>query len=490
MNKAVASAPPPGSSLQREASQGSRGGGGGGNRRGSQNRGGGSRRGSQNSQGDGGGGGGGGRGGRGGGGRGRGGRNSNRRGSQQGGNSNKNGQKNERINIREVRLVAAGDGNTAKQKAVKRIDAKQFIAARLKYIEPCVEFNPHPACHWTDESRLAQIQALCSKVMELGDVSKNSSKETAPPLEACKPLAVNEETRWKSKAMKQQVPGGAPIEDTVGVDEVVNQARLILNKISWTTLDKLTVRFLDETKLAENDEVRKKCIDMLVHKAQAEPHFGPMYAQLCATIGKQHKVFKKDLLSQCQKEFEVDTAHKIASANEGVEDPELQEYNATLIRKAYIGHMKFLGELYLRDVVKLTIMIHCLDELLKDDEHEESLECFAHLMTTMGEKLDTHAKQNNKPFNWEQVKDLRNSTKISNRIKFLLQDLLDLKDRGALEAIGSNEIIEVPCVIANECCLLFFQVGSRGAKKKRPRELTKFIRKLQRRNKQLLRLPR
>jgi translation initiation factor 4G len=92
--------------------------------------------------------------------------------------------------------------------------------------------------------------------------------------------------------------------------------------------------------------------------------------------------------------------------------------------------MKFLGELYLRDVVKLAIMMYCLDELLKDEEHEESLECFAHLMTTMGEKLDRHATQNNKNFNWQQVVDLRNSTKISNRIKFLLQDLLDLRDRG------------------------------------------------------------
>ena len=75
-------------------------------------------------------------------------------------------------------------------------------------------------------------------------------------------------------------------------------------------------------------------------------------------------------------------------------------------------------------------MTHCLDELLKDETDEENLECFAHLMSTMGEKLDGHAKQNNKPFEWEKVHELRTSPKISNRIKFLLQDLLELKDRG------------------------------------------------------------
>jgi hypothetical protein len=49
-------------------------------------------------------------------------------------------------------------------------------------------------------------------------------------------------------------------------------------------------------------------------------------------------------------------------------------------------------------------------------------------MTTMGEKLDGHAKQNKKPFDWNKVVSLRKSQKISNRIRFLLQDLLDLKE--------------------------------------------------------------
>jgi bacterioferritin (cytochrome b1) len=190
---------------------------------------------------------------------------------------------------------------------------------------------------------------------------------------------------------------------------------------------------MEDTNLANDEDIRKAIIDMLVHKAQTEPHFGAMYAQLCATIAKQVKPFKKELLGECQKEFETDTAHKIAQANEHVTDVEEQNYHATLIRKAYVGHMTFLGELYKRDVVKLAIMMYCLDELLKDEEHEDSLECFAHLMTTMGEKLDGHAKQVGKPFDWTKVYALRTSTKISNRIQFLLQDLLDLKQAGKKE---------------------------------------------------------
>ncbi|KAL3912969.1 MAG: hypothetical protein SGILL_006676, partial [Bacillariaceae sp.] len=338
----------------------------------------------------------------------------------------------ERIIIKDVKLLEPGMGKTAEQKSVKRIGAKDFILLRTQYLESDPNnFQPHDECHWISDDRADIIQALCSRVMELGDVSKNTSKkiDTAPPLEDCAPLEKNEETRWKSKAMK----GDAEVDDSKEPEteeEIVAKATLILNKISWTTMDRLTAKFVEQTNLKENEAVRGKCIALLIKKAQMEQHFGPMYAQLCSIISKGFKPFKKELLLQCQKEFEIDTAHKIENATQGITDPEEIEYHSTLIRKAYIGHMTFLGELYLRDVVKLAVMMHCLDELLKDETDDENIECFAHLMTTMGQKLEDHAIQNNKPFDWDKVDQLRSSPNIHNRVKFLLQDLLELKNRG------------------------------------------------------------
>ena len=356
--------------------------------------------------------------------------------------------------IKDVQLLeVTGIGGTPAQQAVKRISAKILIMARTKYLEaPASDtdgvklFQPHPECEWTDENRSEIINQSSMKVMELGDVSKNpnaksKNKETAPPLEECKPLEVNEETRWKSKAMKNSpsvgnlVPADKNEENTTEV--VANKALLILNKISWTTMDRLTKQLVDETNLVENDKVRKKIISTIINKAQTEQHFGPMYAQLCSIISKEFKPFKKDLLEQCQGEFETDTAAKIALATKNTDGPPMDheevQYHSMLIRKAYVGHIKFLGELYLRDVVKLSVMTYCLDELLKDELNEENLECFVHLMTTMGEKLVGHSKKkNNKPFDWGPVTELSKSTNISNRIKFLLLDLLELKDRGKI----------------------------------------------------------
>ena len=334
---------------------------------------------------------------------------------------------------------------------MKRISAKILMMARTKYIEaPTPDangvevFNPHEECQWTDENRAETINQSSMRVMELGDVSKNpnsksKNKETAPPLEECKPLEINEETRWKSKAMNNSATSKTEDSKTEQFSsmELVNKGLLILNKISWTTMDRLTKQFQEETKLVENDEVRKEIITIIIRKAQTEQHFGPMYAQLCSIISKEFKPFKRDLLEKCQGEFEMETADKISLATKTADgtpmDEEEVQYHSTLIRKAYVGHIKFLGELYLRDVVKLSVMTYCLDELLKDESNEENLECFVHLMTTMGEKLVGHTrKKNNKPFDWGPVETLQKSPNISNRIKFMLQDLVELKNRGKL----------------------------------------------------------
>ena len=367
-------------------------------------------------------------------------------------NQNNSGSNHQRIVIKDVQLLEmTGIGSTPSQRSVKRISAKGFIMLRTQYLEsPDMDengiklFQPHPECHWIEDDRIETINHSSMKVMELGDVSKNPNakskvKDTAPPLEECKPLEVNEETRWKSKTMKSSLSSTNLAQTETDVvdspEAAAVKALLILNKISWTTMDRMTAMLMEQTNLVENAEIRKEIISILIGKAQTEQHFGPMYAQLCSIISKEFKPFKKELLHQCQGEFETDTAEKIAIAtktDEGASmEPEEIEYHSMLIRKAYVGHIKFLGELYLRDVVKLSVMTYCLDELLKEETNEENLECFAHLMSTMGEKLVEHSKKkNNKPFDWGSVIKLQNSSKISNRIKFLLQDLLELKDRG------------------------------------------------------------
>merc|ERR1712048_1197317 len=106
------------------------------------------------------------------------------------------------------------------------------------------------------------------------------------------------------------------------------------------------------------------------------------------------------LLEQCQKEFEQDIATKVANASGGIEDE--RAYYADIVKKHYLGHMRFIGELYKGDLISTKIMIHCLPALLegdvsslkelknnkdksnvKNEVDEEKVECFAKLMTTI-----------------------------------------------------------------------------------------------------------
>lgn len=199
-----------------------------------------------------------------------------------------------------------------------------------------------------------------------------------------------------------------------------------------------------------------------------------MYAALCLKLSRTHfeveantekkgKMFKKLLLTRCQEEFETDTAQKIAKATEGITEEEEIEFKTALVKRHYLGHMRFIGELYKGDLISIKIMLFVLPALLEgessfsgatgekkdsdsDDIDEEKVECFTKLMTTIGSSLEQQsaamkdvgkADASDKLADcWVKVQRLagvkkgRDVTAVSNRIKFMLQDLLEMRDKG------------------------------------------------------------
>lgn len=401
-----------------------------------------------------------------------------------------------------VELLKPNEGNTPSEKAVIRVTIEDLLGLRLSFLDPPASWAndqeskseegedvscPRPPDNvvWNTETRVADIESTHKAGRVGGDLAprqrKNKEKkdnETAPPLEECAPLQVNEETRWKARVFKKDEAAeeaGAPTDDETD-DEVLKKALLVLNKLSLTKFDKLSDAFI-ETGIGRNEECLKQAISLVVEKAQSEPHFSNMYALLCVKLGstpmkaldeegtKKGKKFKKLLLNSCQREFEEDTAHKIARVTESIEDPEEKEYQANIIKKNYLGHMRFIGELYKGDLIRINIMLFCLYDLLgmpttefvtkdseeeteetKDDKEEideEKIECFAKLMTTIGLSLEEQAKASKKPDYLRQLGECWNTVeimagarksdktiKVSNRVKFMLQDLIEMRDKG------------------------------------------------------------
>lgn len=380
-----------------------------------------------------------------------------------------------------LELLKPGEGKTDGEKAVKRIDVVDLLAMRLSNLDPPSSWEgedaatkPPPACLWDSPTRVSDIEAAAAADRIGGDVSQRDKRkgpkggkpnpnDTAPPLEDCKPLEVNEETRWKAKVMEGGKEASPAEGEEESKDEILRKATLILNKLSLTKFDKLSDEFIN-CGIGRDVETLTGAVGLIVNYAQEQQHFSSMYAGLCLKLAntpmegidesstKKGKKFKKILLERCQTEFETDTSTKIKDATKDITDAEEIEYHANLIKKHYLGHMRFIGELYKGDLISIKIMLFCLPALLKgdsedtsDDVDEEKVECFSKLMTVIGSSLEQQSEAMKSVGKadaadslaecWRTVEIMAGRRQeegphVSNRIKFMLQDLLEMKEKG------------------------------------------------------------
>lgn len=354
----------------------------------------------------------------------------------------------------EIHLLTVTGAGPPPEQSVIRVPMEVLLNRRLQFVEaPEVGFTPHERCHWVDHDRVERIRHDMNMIFDY------------------KPLEINDETRWKSKVMRP--PTETVQNETDAELEKLRQATAILNKLSWTTLEKLTAKFLGALEgtvspLPSNDEstshntfdtnhelstnLLHESMLLVVNKAMLEPHFAELYACFSAKLADSHPLYRKVLLQLCQKKYaEVEKEEQqYDSRLGGVADAD----RASVAKKRSIGLMRYIGELYKNKLLQGHIMIDCLKQLLRPDD-EEKLECYAQLMTTIGARLhetlekkdessrkDTRTREEVQEL-WRQTYSMagrslppeleRHHLQLdlprapSNRLKFILQDLIDLK---------------------------------------------------------------
>lgn len=86
-----------------------------------------------------------------------------------------------------------------------------------------------------------------------------------------------------------------------------------------------------------------------------------------------------------------------------------------------------IGELFKQQMLTAAIMKRCLQTLLENKD-EESLECLCKLLTTVGKELENKNIDLSSIF--DEMKKIADGKKlrVSSRIKFMLQDVIDLKE--------------------------------------------------------------
>ncbi|XP_058601901.1 eukaryotic translation initiation factor 4 gamma 1a isoform X4 [Onychostoma macrolepis] len=257
------------------------------------------------------------------------------------------------------------------------------------------------------------------------------------------------ENAWTPTVKKQvRVRGGEEeeeVSEAVKTQELFRRVRSVLNKLTPQMFQQLMKQVTELT--IDTEERLKGVIDLIFEKAISEPNFSVAYANMCRclmglkvpTSDKPGVTvnFRKLLLNRCQKEFEKDKdddeifeqkQKELDAATEGERQrlkEELEDAKDKARRRS-LGNIKFIGELFKLKMLTEPIMHDCIVKLLKNHD-EESLECLCRLLSTIGKDLDFEKAKPRMDQYFHQMEKIIKEKKTSSRIRFMLQDVLDLR---------------------------------------------------------------
>ncbi|XP_051934758.1 eukaryotic translation initiation factor 4 gamma 1-like isoform X2 [Hippocampus zosterae] len=292
----------------------------------------------------------------------------------------------------------------------------------------------------------------------IGGPRRSQQMQRKEPRKIITSMSLNEDVKlnkaekaWKpslKKAMRgcagEQTVENDP--DQLKTQELFKKVRSILNKLTPQKFQQLMKQVSELT--IDTEEKLKGVIDLTFEKAISEPDFSVAYANMCRCVmGLKVQAtdkpgdtvnFRKLLLNRCQNEFEKDKydneiferKQRELEAAEGDEEKqrlieELEE-SKNKARRRSLGNIKFIGELFKLKMLTEVIMHECIVKLLKNHD-EESLECLCRLLSTIGKDLDFEKAKPLMDQYFKQMEKVIKEKKTSARIRFMLQDVVDLR---------------------------------------------------------------
>uniref|UniRef100_A0A3P8W7K9 Eukaryotic translation initiation factor 4 gamma 3 n=1 Tax=Cynoglossus semilaevis TaxID=244447 RepID=A0A3P8W7K9_CYNSE len=284
-----------------------------------------------------------------------------------------------------------------------------------------------------------------------GAALMNIGTRRPPPRKIIMNLSVHDEVQlkksenaWKPGMKKEGQPEDPDMQKT---QDLFRKVRSILNKLTPQKFNQLMTQVTELT--IDTEERLKGVIDLVFEKAIDEPSFSVAYGNMCRCLATLRVPttdkpaitvnFRKLLPNRRQKEFEKDKVDDVVferkqkeldSAATVPEKPnrlqeELEEAKDKARRRS-IGNIKFIGELFKLKMLTEAIMHDCVVKLLKNHD-EESLECLCRLLTTIGKDLDFEKAKPRMDQYFNQMEKIVKERKTSSRIRFMLQDVIDLR---------------------------------------------------------------
>ncbi|KAI6007614.1 armadillo-type protein [Pisolithus orientalis] len=157
-------------------------------------------------------------------------------------------------------------------------------------------------------------------------------------------------------------------------------------------------------------------------------------------------LFRKYLLNQCQEDFErgcvgmkatARAAAAKASDEEAIKaagEGELysdEDYVTQQAKRQSLGLIKFIGELFKLQILAERIMHECVKNLLGNMENpeEEEIESLCQLLRTAGQFMDVPKAHAHMDVYFQRMSELCENPNVSPRMQFMLQDVIELRDR-------------------------------------------------------------
>uniref|UniRef100_A0A8C7SQB3 Eukaryotic translation initiation factor 4 gamma 3 n=1 Tax=Oncorhynchus mykiss TaxID=8022 RepID=A0A8C7SQB3_ONCMY len=327
------------------------------------------------------------------------------------------------------RQMSGGRGGASFKESCELDFSTQVLAMCLVLVASC---------------RSDMLFCLLQQMMNMGGGARRP-----PPRKIILNVSANEEVQLKKaeNAWKPGMKRAGPSDDpeVITTQELFRKVRSILNKLTPQMFNQLMKQVTDLT--IDTEERLKGVIDLVFEKAIDEPGFSVAYGNMCRCLTTL-KVpmtdkpgttvnFRKLLLNRCQKEFERDKVDDVVFERKQKELDSAQSSDQERLRleleeakdkarRRSIGNIKFIGELFKLKMLTEAIMHDCVVKLLKNHD-EESLECLCRLLTTIGKDLDFEKAKPRMDQYFNQMEKIVKERKTSSRIRFMLQDVIDLR---------------------------------------------------------------
>ncbi|KAK9467831.1 hypothetical protein V1512DRAFT_260173 [Lipomyces arxii] len=281
-----------------------------------------------------------------------------------------------------------------------------------------------------------------------------ASGPPTPVEENVEPLTLSA-NRWKPRASKEADVEAAADGPTILLPDVVQRkVNGMLNKMTLEKFDKISDQIIEiasQAKYERDGRTLRQVIELTFEKATDEAHWSNMYARFCRKVHESlgeditedgvvdkdgepvrgGALFRKYLLNKCQEKFEKGWSENLG---DGKEAPELLSddyYKVVAVKRRGLGLVRFVGELYMLDMISERVMHRCVQMLLVASPSEEEIESLCGLLTTIGYKLESERiHRDHMEAYFQRLQNILDTQKLPSRIKFMIMDLIDLRRVG------------------------------------------------------------